>query len=287
MKNYCLHLKKSPKIEFINSTIMNRNIKFKESFKILVISLDKKYRSKSLLDFLDNYNLNSAWIPAIFLKHRNLRNNHIESTLYFDRISQAESSVSLSHIKARSEGLISNFDWILILEDDVIISEPEKLMSTLNWCFENISTFDPVAISFFPPQFGIFKKLKENQNLLKVLKVPDYAVATLYSRSALEVCSQNINRQIGNIADWPTIIKKKLKWFATRDLFLNHPKLSIVKDNSAVQAQRLIRQNYQSIYLRAKGRFIYLIFNILKLITKPYKGGFIASENLRSRVLWP
>ena len=257
----------------------------KSDLGFLVISLSRKYRSKSLVGYLKNKTNNHFHIPGILENLDSSREKKGQGRKNYT-LSKSELACSLSHIKARQYGLSLNSEWIFVFEDDAIILDENEFTHAIR---DAINTFDcnkPIAISFFPAQYGVFRKIKKTKNFLKVYKVPDYSVATLYSRKALSIANLSIDKQIHSIPDWSKFLKHNLQWFAVSDCSIDHPTLDDTESPSYIQQERFERHaklkesSYQIV-----SRLRYLLFSGIKFFSKSYVGGTIASEKLRSRIL--
>jgi hypothetical protein len=177
----------------------------------------------------------------------------------------------MSHIEARGIGLSMKSDWVFILEDDAIIIKGEEFTEAIAGAVNYFDCNQPIAITFFAGQFGVFKRIHKNSKYLKVLKVPDYSVATLYSRKALEVSYQTSKQQLGYLPDWPPVLKRKLQWVAIEGLHIDHPAIDDPQSPSHVRHERLNRQGQKNIDVnRVKDIFRYLMFLIIKPFSHPF-----------------
>jgi hypothetical protein len=253
----------------------------------LVVSKSEIYRSKSLIQYLEKMKLTSFHVQGIPAKEISLS----ESTVVHSGngvLSNPELACSLSHITARSMGLSLNADWIFVLEDDAVILDESRLSKALSDASSFFGSDKPIAITFFPGQYGVFRKFRKNLNYFKILKVPDYSVATLYSKKALITSSQTIKGQIGQLPDWPKVLKKKLQWFAINDCLIDHPAVNDSNSPSYIRQDRLVARNAQKkhSFYKIKVKMKYLVFLFSKLLSNKYSSGTIETEKLRSRVLW-
>jgi hypothetical protein len=252
----------------------------------LVISKTETYRSKSLVSYLEKENVTNIHIrgiPAADVSIEVYNANFKNKT----GISKLEIAVGVSHIEARAIGLSMKTDWVFILEDDAIIIDREIFNKTVADAVSYFDSNQPTAITFFAGQFGIFKRIHKNSKYLKALKVPDYTVATLYSRKALEVSNQSSNKQFGQMPDWPPVLKRDLRWVAIEGLYIDHPAVDDPQSPSHIRHERLNRQGQNNIDIhRVKNIFRYLMFLTVKPFSSPFVWGTIETEKLRSRILW-
>jgi hypothetical protein len=253
----------------------------------LIVSLPVIFRSKTLRSYLDTENVDNVRISAVPSTQISLSEPAVK---YVGNgvLSKLELSVGLSHITARSFGLSLNSDWVFVLEDDAIVLDNSKLSEAISDAVSFFCSDDPVAISFFPGQYGVFRKVRKSKKYLRVLRVPDYSVATLYSRQALVTSNKLIEAQIGPLPDWPKVLRQHLKWFAVSDFLVDHPRVDDPGSPSYLRQERNITRMAQKKITVRRFKIIvkYLMFVAIKPISKPYVGGTIETEKLRSRVLW-
>ncbi|CAB4914510.1 unannotated protein [freshwater metagenome] len=250
-----------------------------------VISMTKTYRSKSLISYLEKENMSSFHVQGIPGKDISL-DKYVPNNGMNRSLSRVEIAVGISHIEARTMGLSMQSDWIFVLEDDAIIVDSGNLSKTIMDVTNFFDSNKPIAVSFFAGQFGVFRKIRMNIKYLKVLKVPDYSVATLYSKEALVVLNQSISKQVGQTPDWPPVLKRQLHWYAINDLLIDHPAINDPNSASNIREERLKRkeQNNVDVY-RLKQILNYINYLMVKPFSYPFPWGTIETEKLRSRIL--
>lgn len=195
------------------------------------------------------------------------------------RITCVEFAVASSHDLARQTAKKNDPDMAMIFEDDAFI---RSNFSEYMQIFEQEFSVDrmPVGMHCFPEQFGILVKRKDRK-LLKCVKIPDYAVAYILNRAALNVSIIKEGEGEFEVADWPKHMKK-IKWMAPLESIVEHREvLSFVKASRGLRQAMFSKGPMQ----KFNEKLVALAFRLARLFGHKYGASTIASEKLRSFVL--
>jgi len=202
------------------------------------------------------------------------------------QLSCVEFAVAEGHRRMRNEARNSHFDLNLFLEDDAILN---CTLGELDSLFHIFSEFekdkDGACLHLFPEQNGLLVETFE-PTLLKVLLVPDYAVAYVLNMRALNLTARFDSKASVEVADWPKYLRR-LKWYASSHSFVTHPDIRAANVRSLTQSQRNNRhgsKTWMNKYLDInsyRGPFL----TILRLFGMALGHQPIEAEKLRSAVV--
>jgi hypothetical protein len=200
-------------------------------------------------------------------------------------ISCLENAISESHRRVRELALNTSSEWCVFLEEDFILENDfdsiKDLFLILNECFGRTR---PLAIHLFPEQFGLLRRWK-HQELLQIMKVPDYAVGYAMNHKALEVAG---NIPIANqVADWPMGIRRLIDWYAPTKSIIAHPLFDSDSRVSLNRKFREIRSGRRSQFskLFKIGNTQLILFFLGRIFRITYGSNKIESEKLRSVII--
>lgn len=194
-------------------------------------------------------------------------------------LSCVEVATALSHQRAREFAYRNGSDWNLILEDDSeLITEKSYLLSEI---IKDLSPDISNFVHLFPEQNGLLAK-SSKANLLKIVKVPDYANAYLLNRCALSVILPKAKNSHTYLADWPRMPRQLNKWASAYSVF-RHP--TEEESPSSITESRFRLQgnarNFRIFFLLKQTVFKH----VSKFLTS-YGDQPIKNEQLRTVILW-
>ena len=145
--------------------------------------------------------------------------SNFSNFLYGRDMLSTEVATSLGHIGIYGEFLKSNYEWALILEDDV------RIDSGLSYFLECLTKYkEPAVISLSSGEGFKFKKhtfLHErfkvkNHEILRLLELPSLAHGYLINRRAVEMIDLKESKRLISVADWPYLWPKSFQYYMAK-----------------------------------------------------------------------
>ena len=187
------------------------------SVKIYILGLRDNFRGNHLYEFLkmQNFKVEIFWG---YSKEDSRELNPFSDSrkskfLYARNLTWSEIACAAGHRKILEKALHEDIDCVLVLEDDVIVNDPDWLRSQIEASAS--SSFPSLVLLLTDVRLSLTGRFKSQNSKLEHLKRihsnPSPAAAYLFNRAALDrIRGLPESNWYGSQADFPPILSKEL-----------------------------------------------------------------------------
>ena len=199
--------------------------KFTRNIGIILLSIDRNYRSPNLLNVVRTSEIGFFELDASTpLKMHNLViSSKLEQFLKLGRnLSDREIATYETHLRAQVSSFSKSSLWTVILEDDAIIDQ-----ETIHFfkSLEHFNTQRPMFVNLYPSGGNLRNenlKIKDAfPNIIETKLLHSGAVAYAINNAAHEVISRNLESRVITPADFPPLFNTFEKYLCRASLVMH------------------------------------------------------------------
>jgi len=214
------------------------------NMKIYILGLRHNFRGDQLYDFLkkQNFDVEVFWgyTSDDLLELRSFTNVRKSEFLYGRNLTWPEIACTLGHRKILEKAISENLDSVLILEDDVVINDPNWLKSQI----ENsvLSSDASMTLLLTDSRLCLTSRIilqrSKFKSFVRIHSNPSPTAAYLFNRAALNRLKElSVDNWYGVQADFPPVFSRELKFVDASTVTQPYP-IALVEIGSTMSSAR-------------------------------------------------